>query len=331
MNCYVCGTPRPEGANYCPGCGRYCADDPNVRKAPLIPAEDIVMEEPTPVEVPVPLTAPIPLDETVTETVVSERVEEAEQPAVSDDKVEPVCEPSIPDEGPRKRKKRHPVLIPVLIMAGLFLVGSILWFAMPFDPTPEDAPTETTAPSMDKPKLPVEKNESTSRDPVDSYTPTDERCFRIENGVVRFVPERYDGNPILVIPTEINGQTVTAIAAEGFAELEDVTTLVLPDTLETIGDSAFANCEKLRGMYIPDSVTSIGNGAFAGCIDMESVSIPVETAAIGADAFDGCASLMYVFYGGTHEEWMALYNEYITPFTYVCCSDGDYYHGVDIP
>ena len=52
MNCYVCGTPRPEGANYCPGCGRYCADDPNVRKSVPIPEEEILISDPIP-EVPV--------------------------------------------------------------------------------------------------------------------------------------------------------------------------------------------------------------------------------------------------------------------------------------
>lgn len=332
MNCYVCGTPRPEGANYCPGCGRYCADDPNARKAPVIPAEDITIEEPIPDETPVPLTEPIPMDETVSEpVVVTEQTEQMEQPSFSDERIEPVSETSIPAEMPRKPKKHRPVLIPVLIMAGLFLVGSIVWFAMPFDRSPEGSPTETTAPSLEKPKHPAGKNDSTSRDPLDSYPPTDERCFRIRDGLVSFIPERYDGSSILVIPSEIDGQTVTGIAPEGFRAMKDVTTLVLPDTLETIGDSAFANCEKLRGVYIPDSVTSIGSAAFSGCIVMESVSIPVETTVIGADAFDGCASLMYIFYDGTYEQWTTLYNEYITPFTFVSCSDGDYYHGVYNP
>lgn len=331
MNCYVCGFPRPEGAKYCPGCGRYCADDPNVRQASSISPEHIIIEDPVPAEPAVPMDDSLPMEEAVPEMPISpEPLEEAESTPVSEEPHEPVSDSPAPPEVPRKRKKHRPVLIPVLIMAGLFLVGTVCWFAMPYAPVPEDTPVETTEPASQKPPLPSDKREP-SGESAEAYEPTDERCFRIKNGIVSFIPERYDGSPILVIPSEIDGQTVTGIAAEGFRALEDVTTLVLPDTLESIGDFAFAHCEKLRGVYIPDSVTSIGEGAFLGCIDMESVSIPEGVATIGADAFDGCASLMYLFYGGTHEQWMALYNEYITPFTFVCCSDGDYYHGVDIP
>ncbi len=309
MECYVCGTPRPEGANYCPGCGRYCADDPNVRKNAPIPPEDMIME---------------PAAEA--EPAVSETVSFPDLPDA------PAINAEEPVKNPSPVKKRHrPVLIPVLIMAFLFLTGSVIWYTIPYAQTPEDGSAETTAPASKKPPLPSEKKEPSGALSSDAYIPTDESCFRIENGAVRFLPERYDGSPILVIPSVIDGQTVTSIADSGFFELEDVTTLILPDTLETIGDFAFSNCKKLRGVFIPDSVTSIGQGAFAGCIDMESVSIPEETVSIGPDAFYGCASLMYIFYEGTFDSWNALYDGYITPFTYACCSDGDYYHGVNLP
>lgn len=337
MNCYVCGFPRPEGAKYCPGCGRYCADDPNVRQASTIPTEDIIIEEPTPVEVPVDLPEALPMEESVPDTPTDpEPQEETESAPIPEDLPAPVPEPVTAPETPTKQKKHRPVLIPALIMAGLFLVGSVCRFLIPKQPVSVQIPTESTEPGVNKDykiPLPGQKGnpQSGGSSAADEHQPTDDRCFRMENGIVSFIPERYDGSPILVIPTEIDGQTVTGIAPGGFAELEDVTTLVLPDSLETIGDSAFANCRKLRGVYIPDSVNSIGKGAFSGCIDMESVSIPVGTSSIGADAFDGCASLMYIFYEGTYEQWMALYNEYVTPFTYAICSDGDYYHGVNLP
>ena len=317
MNCYVCGFPRPEGAKYCPGCGRYCADDPNVRQTSAISPEDKTIEET------VPESAPEVFEESTA----------PEEPVIGNPLVPE--EPPVEPEPPHKKRTHRPVLIPVLIMTGLFLVGSACRFLIPRQSTIPEIPTETRAPGETKEyKIPLpgqKSNRPQSDSSSGAYEPTDEQCFRINNGIVSFIPERYDGSPVLVIPAEIDGQTVTGIDDEGFRGLEDVTTLVLPDTLETIGDFAFAHCQKLRGVYIPDSVTSIGEGAFLGCIDMESVSIPEGTAAIGADAFDGCASLVYLFYEGTHEQWMALYNEYITPFTYAICSDGDYYHGVDIP
>ena len=340
MECYVCGTLRPEGANYCPGCGRYCADDPNVPKKAVLPAEALVIEDPVPMDESIELDAPIPLDQTVPEdTSPAEDAPAAQEPPAAESALPENAEPvPQPEPAPGKGKKRRQVLIPTLIMTGLFLVGSVCWFLFPYNaPQPDDpgASTEQTAgatePGTKKPTLPQEQDEPSGAEPAETHAPTDERCFRIEGGVVSFLPERYDGGPVLVIPAQIDGQTVTAIADYGFAGLEGVTTLVLPETLESIGAHAFENCRKLRGVYIPDSVSSIGERAFSGCIDMESVSIPVGTTSIGADAFDGCASLMYIFYEGGYEAWMALYNEYITPFTYACCADGDYYHGAYTP
>ena len=325
MNCYVCGTPRPEGANYCPGCGRYCADDPNVRKSVPIPEEEILISDPIP-EVPVfSEYADASFLELLSTEIPDEQSPEAEESESSD----PTEEPS--EFLIKKRKKHHPVLIPVLIMALLFTVGTVAWFAMPYPTEAPDSPTETTAPSSKKPPLPSDKQQDKEDSVRETYPATDDRCFRIKNGLVSFVPDKYDGSPILVIPSEIDGQTVTGIAVGGFAGLEDVTTLVLPDTLETIGDFAFENSTKLRGVYIPDSVKTIGDGAFRNCTDMESVSIPVGTTTIGKDAFDGCASLMYFFYEGTFDQWEALYYEYVTPLTYAICSDGEYYHGTVTP
>ena len=113
--------------------------------------------------------------------------------------------------------------------------------------------------------------------------------------------------------------------------MEDITTVILPDGLEAIGAYAFAGCGDLRGVYIPSGVNSIGANAFEWCVSLESISISTGVKSIGTDAFDGCASLMYIFYSGAFEDWVALYNEYITPFTYVICMDGDYYHGAYTP
>ena len=335
MNCYVCGFPRPEGANYCPGCGRYCADDPNVSKNISIPEGAILTVEIAPTEPCDAAGEATSVEETVSEedTLLNaeEQPEQLRSP-MQEDISALFSEPAQPVNPPPKRqKKHHPVLIPVLIMAALFVMGIAAWWAMPYASGFPDTPTEATQPGNKKPPLPSDKRNNKSDASKETYPATDERCFRIKDGVVRFMPDRYDGNPILVIPSEIDGQIVTGIADSSFAGLEDVTTLILPDTLESIGKYAFENCPKLRGVYIPDSVTSIGESAFAGCIDLESVSIPMAIETIGKHAFDGCASLMYIFYEGTFEEWEALYSEYITPFTYAICADGEYYHGALTP
>ena len=66
----------------------------------------------------------------------------------------------------------------------------------------------------------------------------------------------------VVIPSQINGQNVTHIAANAFDSLGLTGTLTLPNTLTHIGQSAFRN-NSLTTVTIPSSVASIGNYAFA--------------------------------------------------------------------
>lgn len=335
MFCHICGTSLPERAVFCPGCGRSLSDHPIVQTRGAVPVPE---EAPSPAPVipcePAPESpvSELPITE---ESAFSEGPCPVDMPAEAPAPVQPGGEPQPPEhpqptpEVPVSLRKRHPALIPVLIMAGLFLVGISSFFLFPFPE--EDQPAETTSPVMEdsgRPSLPSRDEDGFASD---IFVPTDEDCFEIDDGAVSFLPEKYRGGPILVIPGEIHGQTVTSIGNTGFHTLEGITTVILPDTLEAIEDNAFEGCAELRGIYIPSSVKTIGRRAFYGCISMESVSIPGDVSSIGTNAFDGCASLRYIFYGGSYEDWMELYNEYVTPFTYACCSDGDYYHGVYTP
>ena len=53
---------------------------------------------------------------------------------------------------------------------------------------------------------------------------------------------------------------------------EEITELVIPNSITDIPRYAFAGCSKLTSLTIPNSVTSIGEYAFANC--------PIETATI---------------------------------------------------
>ena len=50
-----------------------------------------------------------------------------------------------------------------------------------------------------------------------------------------------------------------------FLNGEEVTDLVIPNSVTSIGNNAFPNCSSLTSVTIPSTVTSIGDNAFTGC------------------------------------------------------------------
>ena len=57
------------------------------------------------------------------------------------------------------------------------------------------------------------------------------------------------------------------------------------------GSSGVFNCENLTGIILPESVRSIGNCAFSVCTNLVDVVLPKTLDSIGNMAFDGCYSL----------------------------------------
>ncbi len=72
-----------------------------------------------------------------------------------------------------------------------------------------------------------------------------------------------------------------------------LTTVLLPETLQSIGDFSFQYCGSLTNITIPESVTSVGNYAFRNCISLEAVTFGENSQleSIGSCAFFSCISL----------------------------------------
>ena len=104
--------------------------------------------------------------------------------------------------------------------------------------------------------------------------------------------EKLDGS--LEIPEySPKGDRVTAISSEALS-YQDITTLVIPASVETIGDAAFQNCNKLKTLIILGGVRSIGKRAFEGCGKLESIKLPDTLRNIGEIAFGYCSSLVEI-------------------------------------
>ena len=76
-----------------------------------------------------------------------------------------------------------------------------------------------------------------------------------------------------------------------FLNNELVTTVTIPNDINSIPDYAFGFCLDLTSVVINDNVTSIGNYAFARCINLVSATIGNSVTEIGGYAFYDCRNL----------------------------------------
>ncbi len=104
---------------------------------------------------------------------------------------------------------------------------------------------------------------------------------RLNDGTVEIA--LYEGNDSIVnIPAEIDGYTVTGIAAKTFAG-QDLTEVILPETITYIGSGAFRAMRQLKSIVIPDSVTDIRGEAFEYCTSLAQVTLPKNLKSIGKE------------------------------------------------
>ncbi len=87
--------------------------------------------------------------------------------------------------------------------------------------------------------------------------------------------------------------TVMSIGSYAFKGCKNLTSLILPKYLTSIGDFAFEGCNKLTSLTIPDSLTTIGIKVFYNCNGLTSLTFSVDSTltSIGEDAFENCNKL----------------------------------------
>ena len=94
----------------------------------------------------------------------------------------------------------------------------------------------------------------------------------------------YTGNAsTVVIPDTINGKEVTVIG--GFGNHDELTAVVIPDTVKEISYNAFVNCFNLASVQMGANVEKIGSYAFNGIF--ETIELPDTLVEIRSSAFSG--------------------------------------------
>ena len=91
-------------------------------------------------------------------------------------------------------------------------------------------------------------------------------------------------NTAMILPSvSPKGAVITGIGNMAFAGSK-LTSIILPETLESIGNAAFNN-SKLTSIVIPNSVTSLGTGAFSNSTALASVVLSNKLTTIPQSAF----------------------------------------------
>ncbi|HAJ97648.1 MAG TPA: hypothetical protein DCO72_07930, partial [Ruminococcus sp.] len=92
----------------------------------------------------------------------------------------------------------------------------------------------------------------------------------------------YDGNGTLTIA---GNDTMSSNPWSNFRN--EITTVVIDNSVTNIISSAFSGCTNLTSVSLPESLNSIGSDAFRNCSALASITIPQNVTYIGKDAFEG--------------------------------------------
>ena len=99
-----------------------------------------------------------------------------------------------------------------------------------------------------------------------------------------------------------NTYTVTSIGDHAFYQRysnSKITSIILPNTINSINSSAFYNCDGLTELTIPESVMTIADYAFSDCDYITNVTIPNSVTRIGQESFYSCDRLKNLIIGNT--------------------------------
>ena len=92
----------------------------------------------------------------------------------------------------------------------------------------------------------------------------------------------------------ILGNSVLSLSDSAFEDCTGLTAVITSKYLERIGKRAFAGCTALRQADLLDGITEIGENAFENCTSLVSIKLPSMLKTVPQKCFIGCTSLTEV-------------------------------------
>lgn len=98
-------------------------------------------------------------------------------------------------------------------------------------------------------------------------------------------------DPVLIIPSVIDGYTVTELKTDSFSYSQDIERVEIPSSVTVIGKRAFADCYSLSEIDFSEGLLSIGEDTFRCCTYVTEINIPDSVTFMGDGAFSGCSCI----------------------------------------
>lgn len=86
---------------------------------------------------------------------------------------------------------------------------------------------------------------------------------------------------------------------------EEITEIVIPDTITSINDHAFRNAKKIVQVTITENVIRLGTNVFRECSNLETITITDGVEFIGSSSFMGCSGIKNVYVSSV-ESWLEI-------------------------
>ena len=169
-----------------------------------------------------------------------------------------------------------------MLMVGMMVTGMVTGCGNEAEITDTQVPEAASVVQTEGSEA-VESDTADKVEVPQTETPAENFKTRIlEDGTIEI--DSYDGDyEAIVIPAQIDGRDVTVIG--GFANEEEITSVVIPDTVREISNNAFVNCFNITSVKMGANVEIIGDFAFGG--DIEEIELPETLKIIGENAFSG--------------------------------------------